>query len=444
MNEKKSTTFGTGPIGSLLFQQSVPAAVGILVLSIYGIVDTIFVGRFVGSLGIAAITVVLPISFLISSIGMAIGVGGASIISRAFGDKNPTRAYAVFGNQLGMTLTLALLVVGLGMYFSEPIVRLFGGKGDVLAEAKEFFAIILYGVPFLAWAMMSNNVIRAEGYPKVAMFTLIVPAVFNIILDPVFIVLLGMGLEGAAWATTISYMASAAFTCWFFLSGKSSMQLSLKWMRPDFQIVREITSLGSVTLARQGTVSLLAIVLNNVLFAYGGDMGLAVYGIINRVMMFANFPVLGITQGVVPIVGFNYGARHKDRVHLAIQLALRYATLIALGTFLLIIAFTGSLIGIFTNDVELVNETVPAMRKVFLATPLLAFSLIGSAYFQAVGKPKPALLLALSKQGLFLIPLVFFMPLFFGIDGIWYAFPLADTGAAAISYIYLKKGEGAL
>ncbi|MCC5936319.1 MAG: MATE family efflux transporter [Lunatimonas sp.] len=260
--KERNTQFGSDPIGSLLFQQAVPAAVGILVLSIYGIVDTIFVGRFVGSLAIAAITVVLPISFLISSIGMAIGVGGASIISRAFGDRNTEKAYSTFGNQLGMTLFLGVLVVAFGMYFQEPIVQLFGGKGDVLTAAKEFFTITLYGVPFLAWAMMSNNVIRAEGYPKVAMYTLIVPAVYNIVLDPIFIVVLDMGLAGAAWATTLSYMASAGYTLWFFVYGKSSMQISFKYLKPNFQIMREITSLGSVTLARQGTVSVLAIVLN--------------------------------------------------------------------------------------------------------------------------------------------------------------------------------------
>ncbi|WP_209330389.1 MATE family efflux transporter [Lunatimonas salinarum] len=441
---ERNSKFGTDPVGSLLFQQAVPAAVGILVLSIYGIVDTIFVGRFVGSLGIAAITVVLPISFLISSIGMAIGVGGASMISRALGDSNHERAYSTFGNQLGLTMTLGVIFVVFGMYFQEPIVKLFGGKGEVLIAAKEFFTITLYGVPFLAWAMMSNNVIRAEGYPKVAMFTLIVPAVCNIILDPIFIVVLNMGLAGAAWATTLSYVASAGYTLWFFVYGRSSMKISLKYLKPNLLILKEISSLGSVTLARQGTVSVLAIVLNNVLFNHGGEMALSVYGIINRVMMFANFPVLGITQGFVPIVGYNYGARKKDRVHLAIRLALRYASLIALGIFVAILAFTATLVEVFTNDQLLLEETVPAMRRVFMATPLLAFSLIGSAYFQAVGKPKPALLLALSKQGLFLIPLVFVMPMVFGLEGVWYAFPLADTGAAAISYFYLKKGEGAL
>jgi len=442
--KNKNASFGHDPIGKLLLQQALPAAVGVLVLSIYGIVDTIFVGRFVGSLGIATITVVLPITFLISSIGMSIGVGGASIISRAFGDNNNPRAFRTFGNQIGMTLTLALLFVGLGFIYSEEILKLFGGKGDVLEPAKDYFNIILIGIPFLAWAMMSNNVIRAEGYPKVSMYTLVVPAVFNIILDPIFIVTLDMGIKGAAWATTISYMASAVYTLWFFVFGKSLMKVKATWFRPDFAIAKEITSLGAVTLARQGTVSILAIVLNNVLFQYGGEMGLSVYGVISRVMMFANFPVLGITQGFVPIAGYNYGAKLKDRVYYSIRLALRSSTIIAFMIFILIMSFTNSLVQIFTEDAELILQSVPAMRKSFLATPLLAFSLIGSAYFQAIGRPKPALLLALSKQGIFLVPLVLIMPVFFGLEGIWYAFPLADTGAAAISYFYLKKGTNAL
>jgi putative MATE family efflux protein len=439
-----NSQFGTDSLGKLLIQQAVPASIGILVLSIYGIVDTIFVGRYVGSLGIGAITVVLPITFLISSIGMSIGVGGASIISRAFGEKDVQKAHDTFGNQIGMTLTLALLIVGIGLMYQDAILMVFGGKGDILAPAQAYFQIILYGVPFLAWAMMSNNVIRAEGYPKMAMYTLIVPAISNIILDPIFIVGFDMGIEGAAWATTISYIASAVYTVWFFLFGKSSMKISLSRIRPNFAIAKEIFILGGVTLARQGTVSLLSIVLNNVLFSYGGEMGLSVYGVINRVMLFDNFPVLGITQGFVPIVGYNYGARLNERVHQTIQLALTYSTLIALAIFFIILTFTGSLVSVFTADEELISLSIPAMRKAFLATPLLAFSLIGSAYFQAIGKPMPALLLALSKQGIFLIPLVLVMPMFFGLEGIWYAFPLADTGAAAISYFYLKKGEGAI
>lgn len=435
----KSNSFGTEPLGKLLRQQAIPASIGILIMSIYGIVDTIFVGRFVGSNGIAAITVVMPITFLISSIGMAIGVGGASIISRALGEENEEKAYKAFGNQIMMTITLALLLVSVGFYFIDQVLFAFGGKGEVLEPSREYFGILLYGAPFLAWAMMSNNVIRAVGYPKVAMFTLIIPAIANIILDPIFIVALDMGIKGAAWATTLSYMASATYTTLFFFSKKSSLPLSAQYLKADLPIMKEIASIGSVTLARQGTISVLSIVLNNSLFAYGGELALSVYGIINRVMLFLNFPVLGITQGFVPIVGYNFGAKLMDRVRDIINLSIRSATLIALCIFALIMIFTGSIVGIFTSDTALIEETIPAIRIAFLATPLLAISLLGSAYFQAIGKALPALLLALTKQGFFLIPLVLLLPLAFDLNGVWMAFPIADLGTAAISYYYLKR-----
>ena len=438
MSSNKSN-FGTAPLGKLLAQQAVPASIGILIMSIYGIVDTIFVGRWVGSNGIAAITVILPITFLMASIGMAIGVGGASIISRAFGEENEEKAYRAFGNQTFLTIAFALLFVGLGFLFLEPILIAFGGKGEVLAPAKAYFQIILYGIPFLAWAMMSNNVIRAEGFPRIAMFTLIIPAVANIILDPIFIVVLEMGIEGAAWATTLSYIASATYTTYFFLFGKGELSLGGKYLQPRWPLIKEIFSIGSVTLARQGTISVLSIVLNNTLFAYGGEMALSVYGIINRVMMVVNFPVLGITQGFVPIVGFNYGANLTERVQKIINLSIRSATLIAFGVFSGIMLFTPYLVSIFTTDTKLIGATTQAMRIAFLATPLIAINLLGSAYFQAIGKAIPALFLALTKQGIFLIPLVLFLPLIWGLDGVWVAFPIADISAAVVTYLYLLR-----
>lgn len=435
----KSNAFGTEPLGKLLRQQAIPASIGILIMSVYGIVDTIFVGRWVGFTAIGAITVVMPITFLISSIGMAIGVGGASIISRALGAKNKEKALLTFGNQVGITLTLAMLFMILGFVFMPQVLNLFGGKGDILPEAMAYFQIVLIGVPFLAWAMMSNNVIRAEGFPRIAMFTLIIPAVFNLILDPIFIIALEMGIEGAAWATTISYIASAVFTTWFFVLGKSEMVLNLKSLRPHVPIAKEIASLGFVTLARQGTISILSIVLNNSLFYYGGEMGVSVYGILSRLLMFVNFPVLGITQGFVPIAGYNYGAKFKSRVERIIRLSMASASIIAAVIFLLIMLFTSEIVGIFTDNNDLITRTVPAIRTAFLATPLLAISLIGSAYFQAIGKAMPALLLAMTKQGFFLIPLVLILPIYFKMDGIWASFAIADVGAAAITFWYLRK-----
>ncbi|MDP4821228.1 MAG: MATE family efflux transporter, partial [Saprospiraceae bacterium] len=424
----QSSALGSKPVGKLLVGQAVPASIGFLVMSIYGIVDTIFVGKWVGSLAIAAITVVIPISFLISSIGMAIGIGGASVISRSLGSDNKPKALLAFGNQIALTISLAVIIMILGFCFQAPILKLFGGRGDILAPASVYFRGILLGIPFLAWAMMSNNVMRALGAPKMAMFVLLVPAVLNIILDPIFIVAFDWGLAGAAWATAFSYVASAGFAVWFFFfSGRSELritpvQLILKW-----SMVREIFSIGIVTLARQGTISLLAIVLNNSLFTYGGELAVSVYGIINRMMMLVNFPVIGITQGFIPIAGYNYGAKQWSRVRAVIRLAIRYGTGIASLLCIGILIFAHLLANIFTNDAALMDASPMAIRIAFMATPFITLQLISSAYFQAIGKPIPALLLTLTKQGFFLIPLILILPGFWGLNGIWIAFPIADT-----------------
>lgn len=433
--------FGTDPLGKLLRQQAIPASIGFLVMSIYGIVDTIFVGRYVGSLAIGAITVVMPISFLISSIGMALGVGGASILSRALGANNLARVYRTFGNQVMTTLTLGLLFVAVGFFFMEDMLTLFGGRGAILAPAKAYFEIILIGIPFLAWAMMSNNIIRAEGHPKIAMMTLLLPAIINIVLDPIFIVGFDMGIAGAAWATTLSYIASALFTTWFFVLGPSEMKITWHSLRLDAGIMREMTALGSVTLARQGTISILSILLNNSLFAYGGEMGVAVYGIINRMLMFANFPVIGVTQGYVPIVGYNYGAALHERVAALTRLSIRMATLISFSVFLLIMVFAHPIVRLFTNDPLLIEQTVPALRWVFLANPLLALNMISSAFYQAIGKAGKALVVSLAKQGYLLIPLLLTLPVAMGLLGIWIAFPIADVGAAMVAWLYLRQSK---
>jgi len=436
----QSSALGSKPVGKLLVGQAVPASIGFLVMSIYGIVDTIFVGQWVGSLAIGAITVVIPISFLISSIGMAIGIGGASVISRSLGSDNKPKALLAFGNQIALTISLAVAIMVLGFYFQTPILKLFGGRGNILEPAAVYFRGILLGIPFLAWAMMSNNVMRALGAPKMAMFVLLVPAVLNILLDPLFIVVFDWGLAGAAWATALSYVASAGFAVWFFFfSGKSELrigpaQLLLKW-----DIIREIFSIGVVTLARQGTISLLAIVLNNSLFNYGGELAVSVYGIINRMMMLVNFPVIGITQGFIPIAGYNYGAKQWSRVRAVIRLAIRYGTGIASLLCLGILVFADVLAGIFTNDTALLDASPMAIRIAFVATPFITLQLIGSAYFQAIGKPIPALFLTLTKQGFFLIPLILILPGFWGLNGIWIAFPIADTLSAILCYYFLIR-----
>ena len=436
---KQSEKLGTEEIPKLLFQMAVPASVGIMVMSIYMIVDTIFIGQFVGAMGIAAITVVLPINFLIASVGMSIGIGGSSVISRALGAGDRQHAFQTFGNQITLTILVSTLVIFGGSFFQEEILKLFGGNGPILQPAKDYFGILLYGIPFLAWAMMSNNVVRAEGRPKIAMNIMLIPAIVNLVLDPIFIVWLDMGIQGAAWATVISYIFSATFAAWFFFFGGSELKIKLSDLVLKLEIVKEIFAIGIVSLARQGTISLLSIVLNNSLYAYGGAFSVSIYGIINRMMMFANFPVSGITHGFLPIAGFNYGAGKMGRVKEVIRVSLKVGTGLAVVIFIALMVFAPQIASVFTNDSELIAKTAPALRICFMATPLIVFQLISSAYFQAIGKAVPALLLTLTKQGFFLIPLVLLMPFWFGLEGIWYSFPIADVLAAGVCYWWLRR-----
>ena len=434
-----SKALGEEPINKLLIRQSVPAAIGFLIMSINFIVDAIFVGRWIGPTGLGAIAVVMPISFFISSIGLAIGIGGASIISRALGSGDSEKAHRTFGTQAFLTMSMSIMLLVIGYVYQEPILGIFGGKGDLLQPSKVYFNIILFGTPFLAWAMMSNNVIRAEGKAKVAMMVMVISAVVNIILDPIFIVGLGWGIYGAGWATTVAYFTAASWAVYFFSSGKNEVKLRKKYISLNIPAAKEIFSIGGVSLVRQGSVSVLIAILNLTLFRYGGETAVATYGIISRLMMFTLFPVMGVVQGFMPITGYNFGAKQYDRVKLTVMTAIKYGTSIAALIFVIIILIPQHIVGVFTTDPQLLQEAPKALVFVYLATPLITIQLIGSAYFQAIGKALPALLLTLTKQGFFLIPLVLIMPGFYELDGVWYSFPIADILATLVTIIFLAR-----
>lgn len=433
-----SEELGNRDIKSLLIKQAVPASIGILFMSVNILVDTIFVGQWIGSLAIAAVTVVLPMTFFISSLGMAVGIGGSSVLSRALGSGNKEKAEITFANQILMTFVLASVFVVLGIFFSDEMLLLFGAQGEILKPAKEFFFPIIISVPFLALSMMGNAVIRAEGKAKFAMFAMIIPAFANILLDVLFIKYLDMGMFGAALATAISYFACFIFILWFFIY-KSELRLKWHHMKFHFPIVKEISSLSLVTFSRQGVVSILAIILNHTLYTFGGEPSVVIYGIISRMLMFALFPVLGITQGFLPIAGYNYGANNHKRVKETIFISIKYATILATIIFVGILVFTKEIVGVFTTDAFVIAETPNALRWVFAASPIIAIQLVGSAYFQAAGKAKKALFLTLSKQGFFLIPLVLILPNFFGIFGAWIAFPISDVLSTIITYYFLNR-----
>ena len=439
MTTSTSQDFETETIGKLLIKQAVPASIGILVMSLNILVDTIFVGHWIGSQAIAAINVVLPVSFFIAALGMSIGIGGSSIISRALGSKEVPKALKTFGNQITMTLLLTVVLVFFGLYYIDGIIPAFGGKGTIFEPAKIYYRIVLYGVPFLALSMMGNTVIRAEGKPKFAMYAMMIPSVSNLFLDVLFINVMDLGMMGAAWATTGSYVLCFVFIFWFFISKHSEMKITWPHFKLQKSIVSEISNLGLVTLSRQAIVSVTYLLMNNILFDLGGETSVTAYAIVSRMLMFALFPIYGITQGFVPIAGYNYGAHNYDRVKQTIRIAIIYAMVMASLIFVLLIGFPELITRMFTTDPLVIEKTPTAMRWVFAATPIIAIQLIGSAYFQAVGKAVPALLLTLSRQGFFFIPLIFILPLWYGELGVWMAFPVSDVLSTVLTAYILYR-----
>ncbi|MEL1246379.1 MATE family efflux transporter [Flavobacterium sp. DGU11] len=429
--EKKS-------ISSLLLKQSVPASIGILFMTVNVLIDAVFVGRWIGSLAIAALSVVMPITFFISAIGLAIGTGGGSVLSRALGANDKEKALNTFAHQIMLTFGLSSLFVVFGIFFGDEILYAFGANGGIKEPAKAFFLPILLAVPFQALCMMGNNVIRAEDKSRHSMIAMIISAVANIVLDIVFIKVFDMGIFGAAVATALSFFACFLYILWFFVF-RSELRLSWKNFSFHKKLSGEILSLSFVTFARQGVISLLAILLNHTLFAFGGEHAVTVYGIISRMLMFALFPVLGITQGFLPIAGYNYGAGNYGRVRETISTSIKYAGGLAIIIFVVILVFARPITAVFTTDPEVIRDTPGALRWVFAASPIIAVQLIGAAYFQAAGKATKALMLTLSKQGFFLIPLVLILPQFFGIFGVWVAFPIADVLSTIVTGVFLKK-----
>lgn len=437
-------------MSKLLLQQSLPASIGFLVMSFYQMVDVFFVSRYAeGEIAIAAITVVLPITFLISSFGMAIGVGGASVLARALGEGKTNKAQKTFGNQIKLTLGFVLFFVLIGYLFQDQLLRIFGANEEIIPYAKKYFNILLIGLPFLGWAMMTNNVIRAEGKPKVAMLTMIIPALSNIILDYILIYHLNMGIIGAALATSSGYILSGTYTLWFFLSGRSELSLIPDDLKLDLGLIKEITSIGSITLVRQSMFSILAIVLYSQLnkwgfVAYkhtlgqsGGSHAIAIYGLIRGFTLFVAFPIIGIMQGLMPIVSYNYGAKNWQRVRQSVWLAVKWTTCISVILLSIIATFPQELIGVFTEDKDLLNHTPRVFRLIFISLPIMGIGFIGGAFFQAIGKPIPALVLTLARQGLFMIPLMYILSYFIGLDGVWFSMPLGEILAGTWAGIWL-------
>ncbi len=428
-------------IGSLLWKFSLPAIVGMLVNALYNIVDRIFVGRGVGSLAIAATTVAFPIMLIIFAVAMLIGIGATALISIRLGQRKKEDAEKVAGNAAVMLLILPSILAVIYLLFPEPILSLFGASAEVLPYARDFTHIIMMGAPLGAISFGMNNFIRAEGNPRLAMLTQIIGAVINGVLNYIFIFKLGLGIKGSALATVSGQLFSAIWVLSYFLSGRSLVKIRLKNLIPQIPILASIMSIGFAPFAMQIASSIQQSILNKTLQVYGGDLALSAVGIIMSILTLLFMPIVGLSQGAQPLIGFNYGARQYDRVKETMKIAVIAGTSIALTGYLAIHIWPAQIVGLFSKgDTALTDMTSQAM-KVFLALfPVVGFQIICANYFQAVGKPVQSTILSLSRQVLLFIPLLLILPHFWGINGVWRTAPIADGLSVLLTatLIYLE------
>lgn len=434
-------------IGRLLAKLSLPAIAGMLVMSLYNVVDAIFIGQSVGILGIAGIAIAFPIQMIVGAVGQMIGIGGASLLSRSLGAKNMDTANQILGNVIASVLLLSVPISCFGLLGINDLLRWFGATPSIMPYAKDYLLYILIGITFHSMAMALNNLVRAEGKAKIAMTTMILSSVINIILDAYFIFGLKMGIRGAAIATLIAYFSGFVFLLTYYLSGKSVLRLRLGDIGFQWNIQRQIIAIGISAFIRQAAMSLLVIILNNSLAHHGGDIAIAVYGVVMRLIWLLFTPILGISQGLQPIIGFNYGAKNYKKAKESVLLATIVATLISIIGTVVILLFPETLLGIFSKDEMLLQQGRTALRYIILAFPLMGFHVIGITLFQAIGKAVQTFILTLSRQFIFLIPLVLILPGFFQLTGIWISFPIADMLSAIMTLLmmiplknhYLKK-----
>jgi len=432
---------GEEKINKLLVNLSLPATIGMMVNALYNLVDTIFVGRGVGAIAIGGLTIAFPIQMVIMAFAQMIGIGAASAISRSLGAKDIEKADYVAGNSFLCVIVLSSIIAAIGLIFTEPMLRFFGSTETILPYAKDYITIILWGSIFFSFAMSSNNLIRAEGNAKVAMVTMLIGAILNIILDPIFIFIFKLGIKGAALATIISQFISFLYILTYLYSGKSSLKIKLHHLKPKIHIIIEMLTVGSAAFFRQVTGSVVAIVVNNSLRIFGGDMALIIAGILHRVIMFVFMPLFGVIQGMQPIVGFNYGAKKLDRVKEAIKLSLITTTVIATFGWLIAELFPFAIISIFTHDAEVIEKGSTIIRIVLSMIPAIGIQIVGAALFQSLGKAVPSLILSLLRQVLLFIPLVIILPRVFGLGllGIWIAYPAADILSVILTAFFLRS-----
>lgn len=437
----KTKELGQEKILKLLIKFFIPAIVGTMVGALYNIVDRIYVGRGVGALALAGLSVTFPITIIIQAFGMLIGMGAAVLVSINLGRKDKDKADKVLGNAFILLILISIFTSILCFIIKGPLLRSFGASNDTISYANDYLGIILFGSVFQNAGFGLNNTIRSEGNPKIAMGTMILGAGTNIILDPIFIFGFNMGVKGAAIATIMSQFFSAVWVITHFTGKNSVIKLKKENLKVEKEILFGILSIGMAPFAVQIASSAINIIINRQLIAYGGDLAISAMGIISSITMLFIMAMISINQAAQPIMGYNYGAKKYNRVKETLKLAIIGAVTIGILGFIAVEVFPASLIGIFNkSDKELLRIGVKGIRIYLCMLPVVGFQIVSSNFFQAIGKARIAMVLSLLRQVIILIPMLLILPHFLAINGVWIASPISDFTSAVITGICLING----
>lgn len=439
--ENRNKLLGTEPIGKLLIKYSTPAIVGMVVNALYNIVDKIFLGQ-VDSLAIGGVHLTYPLNLIIIAFGMLIGMGGNSLSSIRLGQDRKEDAKKILGNSFSMLIILSLIIAIIIYFFLEPILFLLGGTERLMPYAVGYMKIIAIGIPFQMIGFGLNYFIRGEGSPTIAMWTMLIGAITNIILDYLFVIVLNWGVEGAALATIIGQFLSFIWVISFFLSSRSTLRLNRDNIKLRIHYIKEILSLGFAPFGMQLASSLVITLFNLQLSKFGDAIAISAMGIIQSISTIVFMPIFGINQGSQPILGFNFGAQKYDRVKKAFNYSVIAATVYITICYGIIMLFPNFLVNMFIFNAPNINEILPVsiegLRVTSWALPVLGYQILASNYFQSTGKPLIGTILSLSRQLIVLIPVLLILPKFFGIFGVWLAYPVSDFLSCILTIVFMS------
>ncbi len=444
------TALGKADVKKLLFEYSIPAIIGMMAASLYNIIDRIFIGDAMGDLAMSGLTIAFPLMNLAAAFGTLVGIGGSSLVSIKLGQRDKKGATKVLGNVVILNAIVGILFSLVGLFFIDNILFFFGASPNTIHYTRDFMEIILYGNVITHLYFGLNNVMRSSGYPKKAMITTLLTVFMNILLAPIFIYGLEWGLRGAATATVLSQIIGLLWVSAHFTQKRSFIHFKAGIFKLQKRIVKEILSIGMAPFILNACACFVVVFINrslkeqgNYLFDGGGDLAIAAYGIINSIVMTVVMIVMGFTQGMQPIVGYNFGAKQNDRVIQVLKLTIKYVSIVTVSAFLIGQLFPRQLSMMYSPGEELLGLSVTGIRIVMAAFPIVGFQMIISNFFQSIGNVWKAIFISITRQLLFLIPLLLILPNYWGVNGVWISMPISDVAsvltAGILFYFQFKK-----